>query len=262
MLRTDFDHDRLGPELRRYFLDQLSPKESEAFRAHVRDCTSCRAEYEKWSAVERGLFAGSGPVSPLGFDRIAREVIPNRAESAVRVPLPRAWYARPSVLALASAATILVAGRFFLAESMEPEAFIARGVETPLGADLSVRAVVARPGAEGEAPRVFDLGSEDEALEVGDRVQIRLTHGMEGFVRVFAARDGEVRPLGPAEALPPAGEDVALPRLYSVEAWLHSGEVRLVVVVASKADLLDAAPAPSAFDEPGRRARVIFGRVR
>lgn len=262
MLRTDFDHDRLGLELRRYFLDQLSPKESEVFRAHVRDCTSCRAEYERWSTAERGLFAGAGPVSPLAFDRIAREVIPGRAESTVGAPPTRVWSARPAVFALASAATLLLAGRFFLAEGTEPEAFIARGVETALSAELSVRAVVARPGAEGEAPRVFDLGSEDEPLEVGDRLQVRLTHTMEGYVRVFVAQDGQVRPLGPAEALPPAGEDVALPGLYSVEASLHAGEVRFVVVTAKESSRLDVAPAPEAFDEPNRKARVIMGRVR
>lgn len=261
MLRIERDHERLGREMRRYFMDQLDADESTTFRGHVRECTRCRQEYERWSSAERGLFAQDVASSPLAFDRIARAVIPQVAPE--EAPRGLRWLSAPALgFALASAATLLFAGRFLLPSAHEPEAFLARGVEAQVGADLSARAVVARLPAGGGSPLVFDLSREGTPLEAGDRVQLRLTHDGLGFVRVFVVQGGVATPWGPAERLPAAGEDVAVSSLYSVGEALRAGPVELVVAVAEDAARLLVAPAPEAKDGPELRVRVVRGTVR
>lgn len=261
MQRIDADHQRLSQHMRRYFLDELDAGESATFRGHVRECARCRHEYERWSSAERGLFAPGGASSPLAFERIARAVLPEGATDAA--PRGLRWSSRPALgFALATAATLLFAGRFLLPSASEPEAFLARGTSAPVSAELSARAVVARLPAEAETPTVFDLTPDGAPLEPGDRVQLRLTHDGRGFVRVFTVQGGAATPWGPAEPLPAAGEDVALPGLYVAGEGLRAGRFELVVAVAADASRLQVAPPSQAQDAPGLRVRVVRGTAR
>jgi anti-sigma factor RsiW len=107
------EHD----ELSAYLLGQLTPAETAAFEAHLRECAACRSELDELESLP-GVLAQATPryavprdLEERTFAAIARADGAGRQQRAVR---RRAWWRRPAVLAggvagaLAAAAVAIV----------------------------------------------------------------------------------------------------------------------------------------------------------
>jgi anti-sigma-K factor RskA len=110
------EHD----ELSAYLLGQLTPAESAAFEAHLRDCDTCRGELVELESLP-GLLAGAAPAYAVPRDLEARTFAAiertNGAGRRSRPPRRRAWWRRPpllagavAALAAAAVAIVIVAG--------------------------------------------------------------------------------------------------------------------------------------------------------
>lgn len=195
----------------------LSRTERARLRLHVRECTACRALYDRYAAAESALVeapsADSGPSQPQ-LERVEQQLLASGDERRA----PRPWLAG-GTLAAAAAALLL-----FVSPGFEPEPVLqARGgagltvdsstrfrvLEVDSGEGSGVRLEELSPGFRARADQQVIFLASCGAAECRVRVELRAAQGRLELIipETALSAEGEMTRLGAPIRLPAVGSE-------------------------------------------------------
>jgi hypothetical protein len=249
-----------GDAVREYFAEGLPPERERAMREHMRECTDCRAAYQREAALEEAL----GPEQTVSRRRrarlkgrvllelAARGAPLTAAQRAALEPAPAPVPAAPPLAGLQRAAWTV----------LEDCASFARALVTGSLVPLHVPALAGAKGAATQGAGAGDVGEHDEprylgALAPGSVLRVSVAAPRRGRLLVFHHDAAGTALLLPDTAVE-AGASIAVTNTV-VGA---PGDEPLVIVVllppgaALPARLDDASLAAAAGAAPGAARRA------
>ena len=219
-------HDKYERLIEGMLLDPLSAPAWQELRGHLRDCTGCRARYDRVALAERMLHGGPAALatpSPASFDRIGAALLDGLA------PAPRSawkrvleWLAPPQRWGGALAAMLVVA--------------ILPVVLRPVPAPSEFQARGGRPADRAAGVRAFCLDASGVTPRCTRASQLKLTvSNGGGFGRVFLVGVDDQwnlkwyapRPPEMASVPAPAGVDQPVGAAVRVGVNHDPGKVRI-----------------------------------
>ncbi len=241
--------------LERLALGELSADELTRLRAHARDCSQCRTEYDRCARVESLGAGGLSGLSPLRMESLRAELLGRVAEaemgSGAKAPAAEeegGWrwfiarwrvFLAPVALGAAALAVVVFIPRDALRDRVDGTAvgIDESGYQARSGAAAGtesgawgVRAFCVAPTEGAETPRVLAEAGPGDTLKcaAGQRLQFTATAGRPARLELEGLRANGGEPLKFVAAADPdaalrEGVDVALPFSTPVSAgWLEA----------------------------------------
>jgi hypothetical protein len=151
--------------IRRHFLEELTDSEREQLRAHLRQCPSCREDYDRLAMLLR---AASGRAQTRGEVARLRQALKTRLGDAAALPRRRWLPTLAPVMGAGLVATVAVLLLVYRPQAPEPDVSWKGGAASGV-ADLQVFAVREQPGQPARTRLVPDGGE----LRLDELVQFR-----------------------------------------------------------------------------------------
>lgn len=169
-----------------------SAEQTEAMRAHIRECEACARVYERYARAETALFK-STPNSGLSAGQVDR--VASRLFAAPAPPRSRRWAWGGTLAAVTAVAVVAVL------PAEEDDGLRSRQGSITADAPVGIRALRLRSDPSGVS--VTDLGTGGRVRH-GDRIAIMYAH-RDGFTALTVRRlgpEGAIERLGTAAPLP------------------------------------------------------------